>query len=259
MWHLHQFSALVDRAFDLLQGDRIVANNEQITLTSLFMHGPLRPRDLSAELDLTRGGVTNLIDRLVTLGWLRREECADDRRGIQIVLTDEGRRIVEQMGATFALVFDMSGPALVETVERARGLGWVCGDFEPIGHRNVHQALERMFSAGAVARPLWDAYRVGFGSDEPRPGIVFKILWLAARSDGARLVDIVELTVLSPSTLHDLVDRLEAQGSLRRTRVTETGRDVMVVITPQGRAQLETAIINAEAPAAEFLARLLPP
>jgi DNA-binding MarR family transcriptional regulator len=51
----------------------------------------LRLHELAREVVLSRSGLTRLVDRLEAAGLLRRESCADDRRGAFAVLTPEGR------------------------------------------------------------------------------------------------------------------------------------------------------------------------
>lgn len=51
----------------------------------------LRLHELAQAIVLSRSGLTRLLDRLQTAGLIRREACADDRRGAYAVLTDEGR------------------------------------------------------------------------------------------------------------------------------------------------------------------------
>ena len=51
----------------------------------------LRLHELAREVVLSRSGLTRLVDRLEAAGLLRREACADDRRGAYAVLTEEGR------------------------------------------------------------------------------------------------------------------------------------------------------------------------
>lgn len=51
-----------------------------------------RPADISAELSVSSGGVTKLLDRLEKEGYLRREANENDRRSSLIVLTDEGEK-----------------------------------------------------------------------------------------------------------------------------------------------------------------------
>jgi DNA-binding MarR family transcriptional regulator len=51
----------------------------------------LRLHELAQTVVLSRSGLTRLVDRLEAAGLLRREACADDRRGAYAVLTDDGR------------------------------------------------------------------------------------------------------------------------------------------------------------------------
>lgn len=51
----------------------------------------LRLHELASAIVLSRSGLTRLVDRLEAAGLLRREACADDRRGSYAVLTEAGR------------------------------------------------------------------------------------------------------------------------------------------------------------------------
>jgi DNA-binding MarR family transcriptional regulator len=50
------------------------------------------PGELSTELELSTGAMTNRLDRLEQDGLIRRVRDPDDRRGVKIELTDAGRR-----------------------------------------------------------------------------------------------------------------------------------------------------------------------
>jgi DNA-binding MarR family transcriptional regulator len=50
----------------------------------------LRMSDLADQTSLTPSGLTRAIDRLDEAGYVRRDACADDRRGSYAALTDEG-------------------------------------------------------------------------------------------------------------------------------------------------------------------------
>jgi DNA-binding MarR family transcriptional regulator len=56
----------------------------------------LSPRQLSATLMLTTGGMTGRLDKLERAGLLRRSPDPHDRRGLQVTLTDEGLRLVDE-------------------------------------------------------------------------------------------------------------------------------------------------------------------
>jgi DNA-binding MarR family transcriptional regulator len=62
----------------------------------------LSPGQLAAETLVTSGTMTNRIDRLEVRGLVRREPDPSDRRGVRVVLTDTGRRTVDD--ALFDLV-----------------------------------------------------------------------------------------------------------------------------------------------------------
>jgi DNA-binding MarR family transcriptional regulator len=48
----------------------------------------------------SRSRLTHTAGRLEKRGWVRREACVGDRRGVELVLTDEGRAAVVQMAPT---------------------------------------------------------------------------------------------------------------------------------------------------------------
>lgn len=64
----------------------------------------LSPRQLSATLMLTTGGMTGRLDKLERAGLLRRSPDPHDRRGLQVTLTDEGLRLIDEaVGAGLAV------------------------------------------------------------------------------------------------------------------------------------------------------------
>jgi DNA-binding MarR family transcriptional regulator len=63
----------------------------------------LSPRQLSATLMLTTGGMTGRLDKLERAGLLRRSPDPHDRRGLQVTLTDKGLRLIDEaVGAGLA-------------------------------------------------------------------------------------------------------------------------------------------------------------
>lgn len=61
--------------------------------------GRLRLSDLANQVALSSSGLTRLVDRLEAAGYLVREACPTDRRGLFAVLTDEGRAALEHATA----------------------------------------------------------------------------------------------------------------------------------------------------------------
>lgn len=58
--------------------------------------GRLTMSRLSNEVALTTGGVTRLVDRMAEAGLVARENCPNDRRSVHVVLTPEGRSVLER-------------------------------------------------------------------------------------------------------------------------------------------------------------------
>ena len=56
----------------------------------------LTPTELSKATMLTSGAMTNRLDRLETAGLLRRDRNPDDRRGVHVMLTEEGCELVDR-------------------------------------------------------------------------------------------------------------------------------------------------------------------
>ncbi|MFH8494510.1 MarR family winged helix-turn-helix transcriptional regulator [Streptomyces coeruleorubidus] len=64
----------------------------------------LSPRQLSATLMLTTGGMTGRLDKLERVGLLRRSPDPHDRRGLKVTLTDKGLELIDEaVGAGLAV------------------------------------------------------------------------------------------------------------------------------------------------------------
>ncbi|MFF8030959.1 MULTISPECIES: MarR family winged helix-turn-helix transcriptional regulator [unclassified Streptomyces] len=84
-----------------------IARGEFDVLAALRRSGEpytLSPRQLSATLMLTTGGMTGRLDKLERAGLLRRSPDPHDRRGLQVTLTGEGLRLADEaVGAGLAV------------------------------------------------------------------------------------------------------------------------------------------------------------
>ena len=61
---------------------------------------PLRVGDLAAELGITVGAASKLVDRVDAAGLLQRQADPNDRRASRLVLTDAGARVLVPAAAT---------------------------------------------------------------------------------------------------------------------------------------------------------------
>ncbi len=85
---------------------------------------PSRPRDLLCKVNVTKSGLTRLVDRIEKEGLVERTYCPSDRRGTFLVITDEGRNTLAKMLPVRERVFRESFIDLIpeedaETVARA--------------------------------------------------------------------------------------------------------------------------------------------
>jgi MarR family 2-MHQ and catechol resistance regulon transcriptional repressor len=64
--------------------------------------GRLTMGDLAADIALTTGGITRLIDRIGAGGYVERRPCPTDRRVTHAVITAEGRDVLNRAAVVHA-------------------------------------------------------------------------------------------------------------------------------------------------------------
>ncbi|MFK0252379.1 MarR family winged helix-turn-helix transcriptional regulator [Streptomyces sp. NPDC090445] len=64
--------------------------------------GECRMQELADSIGLGQSSVTRLVGRLGSAGYAYKDSCADDRRGVFAVITDEGRKRYQDARATYA-------------------------------------------------------------------------------------------------------------------------------------------------------------
>ncbi|MEV7863697.1 MarR family transcriptional regulator [Streptomyces hirsutus] len=83
----------------------------------------LSPRQLSATLMLTTGGMTGRLDKLERAGLLRRSPDPHDRRGLQVTLTERGLHLADEaVGAGLALQTEALSTLDVDRAEQLADL-----------------------------------------------------------------------------------------------------------------------------------------
>ncbi|GAA2257108.1 MarR family transcriptional regulator [Streptomyces ruber] len=96
---IHRLSRALGDRMDRAYARYGVSRGEFDVLATLRRAEPphtLSPRQLSATLLLTTGGMTGRLDKLERAGLLRRSPDPHDRRGLRVTLTDEGLRLVDE-------------------------------------------------------------------------------------------------------------------------------------------------------------------
>jgi DNA-binding MarR family transcriptional regulator len=92
-------SRRVKRELETTLSEFGLTHGEWHVLSRLRIGGPpyrRSPGELAESLELSSGAMTNRIDRLEEAGFVRRTPDPKDRRGVQVELTDEGRRVYEE-------------------------------------------------------------------------------------------------------------------------------------------------------------------
>jgi DNA-binding MarR family transcriptional regulator len=71
-----------------------LSNSAVVAMGHLHHKGPLTPRALAADLALTTGSITALVDRLCEAGYAERTAHPSDRRSLFVALTAKGKHAI---------------------------------------------------------------------------------------------------------------------------------------------------------------------
>ncbi|MGW0390817.1 MarR family winged helix-turn-helix transcriptional regulator [Streptomyces sp. NPDC003042] len=96
---VYRISKAMGDAMEQAYGRYGIARGEFDVVGTLRRSGApytLSPRQLSATLMLTTGGMTGRLDKLEKAGLLRRSPDPHDRRGLQVTITERGLALVDE-------------------------------------------------------------------------------------------------------------------------------------------------------------------
>ncbi|WP_058485917.1 MarR family winged helix-turn-helix transcriptional regulator [Defluviitalea phaphyphila] len=85
----------ISEAFDRWLSEYNLTRIQWIALYFLFTKGDLSQRELSQLMEISDSSVLRLVDRLEREGLVKRERCQEDRRIIQLVLTEKGKSLIK--------------------------------------------------------------------------------------------------------------------------------------------------------------------
>ncbi|CAL9423057.1 hypothetical protein SUDANB58_01889 [Streptomyces sp. enrichment culture] len=100
---IHRLSRAMGDRMEKAYARHGISRGEFDVLATLRRSGEpytLSPRQLSATLMLTTGGMTGRLDKLERAGLLRRSPDPHDRRGLQVTLTGRGLELVDEAVGT---------------------------------------------------------------------------------------------------------------------------------------------------------------
>jgi MarR family 2-MHQ and catechol resistance regulon transcriptional repressor len=87
-------------------------------LEVLYHKGPLLLGEVQRKILVTSGGITYLVDRLVEKGFVKREECPEDRRARYAVLTPAGTALIRKIFPQHAAEIERAVSGLTAAEQR---------------------------------------------------------------------------------------------------------------------------------------------
>ncbi|MGH3359267.1 MAG: MarR family winged helix-turn-helix transcriptional regulator [Nocardioidaceae bacterium] len=210
-------------------------------LTILRERGPMSQRAVADLLQINPTIMVKLVDALESRGYLVRERNPDDRRAYALTITAEGERRREELLGEF----DRSEEALTERLsdaERTRlntrlrrllqddALAILPSLLEYTGYLIALAHQQQLGRTRSLLEPL---------GIQPRE---FGVMSAIEREDPCSQQHVAELLGVSPPIVLWLIDGLERDELVRRTRNPDDRRSYDLTLTPAGQAKLETAI-----------------
>jgi DNA-binding MarR family transcriptional regulator len=223
-------SRLVDAGLGELSSNVAIA-----VLSQLDANGPSRPRELLPSTKLTRGGLSNLLNRLESAGLIARVYggVPGDRRGATVELTGAG---VDALSAINRIVTDTLDALKADLAELATLIDSITTP--DVSSIPATAALTHLGLLGLVGVVLVDAL-ADVDPDDPTPSKTAVVLACAAEPDHTQPRELIEVTGLSSSGVSQLLERLE-DGDLihRRSDLPPDRRAVRVELTTRGHGHL---------------------
>lgn len=119
---------LLNEALDdaLATHDVRLTEYEILSMLSEAPGGRLRMSALADLVVQSRSRLTHTASRLESRGWVNRVSCLDDRRGVELVLTEEGSAVLQQLAVVHvrsvrAAFVDLMTPEEFAALGRAMG------------------------------------------------------------------------------------------------------------------------------------------
>ena len=113
---LSRLGVAISEAMRARVGPGFLSNVEVLVLTSLDLSGSQRPADIIALTGMTSGGVTKVLDRLEEQGLIARRygRVKGDRRGTELLLTQQGEHVAAELAAGLTSQLDAVRDAIEE-------------------------------------------------------------------------------------------------------------------------------------------------
>lgn len=224
-------SRLVDAGLGELSSNVAIA-----VLSQLDANGPSRPRELLPSTKLTRGGLSNLLNRLESAGLIARVygDVPGDRRGATVELTGAGADALSAINRIVTNTLVALEADLAELATSIDSITTPDASSIPATASPTHHSGLLSLAGAAIVDALADV-----DPDDPTPPKTAVVLASAAEPDHTRPSELIEATGLSSGGVSQLLDRLE-DGDLirRRGNLSPDRRAVQIELTARGRGHL---------------------
>lgn len=94
---MHRILGLMGAEVDAALRDKDLTNAQWVPLLKLHLGSASTVAELARECDLDAGGMTRLLDRIEAKGLCRRIRSSQDRRVVNVELTDTGRALAQEI------------------------------------------------------------------------------------------------------------------------------------------------------------------
>jgi len=128
-YQIRKFLHFSERA---VQASRLERGQYQLMLAIKGMPEGVRPRirELANRMQIQHHSTVELINRLESKKYVRRERAEDDRREVLLALTPKGERVLEELALHHHEELRTAGPSLVSALRRVMRKG-----MEPVPER----------------------------------------------------------------------------------------------------------------------------
>jgi len=95
--NMQQMHRMGTSKFHMLMGNQDISSSQMELLLTVKRQQPVNVKDIAAQMRLTPGAVTQLIEGLVTKGLVDRQADTQDRRVTKIQLADGGKKKLKEL------------------------------------------------------------------------------------------------------------------------------------------------------------------
>jgi DNA-binding MarR family transcriptional regulator len=123
---LRQITQAIDLYSKHLFKESGLTSPQLLVLQAVCVRGREKPSEIARAVNLSQGTITSIVDRLERAGLVDRERGADDKRVIEVVVTDAGRErladapepLQQNFLEAFGALEDWEKSLLVSSVQR---------------------------------------------------------------------------------------------------------------------------------------------